>query len=371
MIYHLGAPAEPVPKRVHAGPVELGTPPGRGQPAGVPADDRLPGTAAGHSTPAPPCRHRIRAGALRPFLARHDPGLSSLALLDRQRHLEPYLNQVAAAVNHRTGQPIAASTAKARIQTVGSFLDAIAEWGWPEAPARRLIFPRDAPKLPHPLPRYLPPDQERALLAALEASPNRLYADALLLLRATGMRIGELTDLELDCVHEVPGSGAWLKIPLGQAAHRADGAHRRGDRRDRRPDRRPPFPGPAAAPPAHREDGRLPAHPPGPPRLRDTLRESCAAPPPSRPGRRGAPSAQAHLCHRPGQRRLLAAGPDGAARACLRGDEPALWPAVRRHRPRRVHSGLVLAKPSSARCCPATDPAAAGRLTGGNWRTRR
>ena len=150
------------------------------------------------------------------FLARHDPGLASLALLDRQQHIEPYLNEVAAAVNHRTGEPIAASTARQRIQTVGSFLDAIAEWGWPEAPARRLIFPRDAPKLPHPLPRYLPPDQERALLAALEDSPNRLRADALLLLRATGMRIGELTMLELDCVHEVPGSGAWLKVPLGK-----------------------------------------------------------------------------------------------------------------------------------------------------------
>jgi site-specific recombinase XerD len=150
------------------------------------------------------------------FLARHDPGLVSLALLDRQQHIEPYLNEVAAAVNHRTGMPIAASTAKQRIQTVGLFLDAIAEWGWPEAPARRLIFPRDAPKLPHPLPRYLPPDQERALLAALENSPNRLRADALLLLRATGMRIGELTMLELDCVHEVPGSGTWLKVPLGK-----------------------------------------------------------------------------------------------------------------------------------------------------------
>jgi len=35
-------------------------------------------------------------------------------------------------------------------------------------------------------------------------------------LRATGMRIGELLDLELDCVHEVPGAGAWLKVPLGK-----------------------------------------------------------------------------------------------------------------------------------------------------------
>ena len=108
------------------------------------------------------------------FLARHDPELPSLSALGRQRHIEPYLNEVAVAVNHRTGQPIAASTAKQRIQSVGIFLDAIAEWGWPEAPARRLIFPRDAPKLPHPLPRYLPPDAERALLAALEDSPNRL-----------------------------------------------------------------------------------------------------------------------------------------------------------------------------------------------------
>jgi integrase len=34
--------------------------------------------------------------------------------------------------------------------------------------------------------------------------------------RACGLRIGELTDLELDCVHEVPGQGAWLKVPLGK-----------------------------------------------------------------------------------------------------------------------------------------------------------
>ena len=183
------------------------------------------------------------------FLARHDPSLSSLALLGRQRHIEPYLTEVAVAVNHRTGQPIAASTAKARIQSVGSFLDAIAEWGWPEAPARRLIFPRDAPKLPHPLPRYLPPDQERALLAALEASPNRLYADALLLLRATGMRIGELVDPRAGLRARGPRLRCLAEDPAGQAAHRADGAHRRGNPPAHRPDRR------------HRSPGRPLRHP--------------------------------------------------------------------------------------------------------------
>jgi site-specific recombinase XerD len=216
VIYHLGAPAEPVPKRSTPGRWSWerhldGVPPQVLGPM-VAYLERLQGTHARSSVQgtASELAHFGR------FLARHDAGLASLARLERQRHIEPYLNAVAVAVSHRTGAPIAASSARKRIQSVGVFLDAITEWGWAEAPARRLVFPRDAPRLPHPLPRYLPPDSERVLLAALEDSPNRLYADALLLLRATGMRIGELVDLELDCVHEIPGQGAWLKVPLGK-----------------------------------------------------------------------------------------------------------------------------------------------------------
>lgn len=46
--------------------------------------------------------------------------------------------------------------------------------------------------------------------------PSRLAADACLLQRACGLRVGELLDLELDCVHEVAGQGAWLKVLLGK-----------------------------------------------------------------------------------------------------------------------------------------------------------
>jgi integrase len=157
-----------------------------------------------------------RLGHFARFLAGHDPALASLAGLDRQRHIEPYLAAVAAARNPRTGAVLSPSERRSRILTVGRMIDDIIEWGWAEAPARRLIFARDIPRLPRALPRYLPPDADRALAAALRASPNRLRASALLLLRATGMRIGELLDLELDCVHEVPGAGAWLKVPLGK-----------------------------------------------------------------------------------------------------------------------------------------------------------
>ena len=38
----------------------------------------------------------------------------------------------------------------------------------------------------------------------------------LLLLRATGMRISELLDLELDCLLDFAGHGTWLQVPVGK-----------------------------------------------------------------------------------------------------------------------------------------------------------
>jgi integrase len=149
-------------------------------------------------------------------LATVEPGMASFAALDRRRHVEPFLAKVAAATRAGDGGAVSIGERRQRISAVGRFLADIDEWGWPDAPARRLIFPRDMPKEPRPLPRYIPLDADRRLQAALEASPNRLLADGLLLVRATGIRIGELLALEMDCVHEVPDLGAWLKVPLGK-----------------------------------------------------------------------------------------------------------------------------------------------------------
>ena len=149
-------------------------------------------------------------------LAAVDPSIASLAELDRRRHIEPFLTTVATSIRRDNGEPVSAGERRQRISVLGRFLTDIAEWGWPQAPIRRLIFPRDMPREPRPLPRYLPPDADRRLCQALAGSPNRLAADGLLLARATGIRIGELVDLELDCVHEAPGLGAWLKVPLGK-----------------------------------------------------------------------------------------------------------------------------------------------------------
>jgi integrase len=150
------------------------------------------------------------------FLAEIDPGLTSIADLDRQQHIEPYLNSVANAINSKNGEPITTADQARRVLAASSFLADITEWGWADVPKRRLIFRSDVPRLPKPLPRYLPIDADRRLGEALARSDFRLAADALLLARACGLRIGELLDLELDCVHEVPGNGAWLKVPLGK-----------------------------------------------------------------------------------------------------------------------------------------------------------
>lgn len=149
------------------------------------------------------------------FLAEIDPLLTSLTALDRERHIEPYLNATASAINQKNGAPITRADQARRILAVSGFLNDITEWGWQEAPGRRLIFRSDIPRLPAPLPRYLPVDADRRLAEALERSGFRLAADALLLQRACGLRIGELADLELDCVHEI-GDGSWLKVPLGK-----------------------------------------------------------------------------------------------------------------------------------------------------------
>jgi len=150
------------------------------------------------------------------FLARHYPELTSFAELERRRHVEPYLNSLANAINSKTGEPITRADQARRVLALSNFLSDITEWGWPDAPSRRLVFRADVPRLPQPLPRYLPVDIDRRLTIALEESPSRLCADALLLQRACGLRIGELLDLELDCVHEIPDNGSWLKVPLGK-----------------------------------------------------------------------------------------------------------------------------------------------------------
>ena len=150
------------------------------------------------------------------FLTLADPGLSTLSGLDRQRHIEPYLAFLADAPNSKKDAVITIGEQQRRILAVGNFLTDITEWGWDDAPSGG----RSSAAMPRGCPGSCRVTCPSTLTAA---SPPRCASQAtswppaaLLLQRACGLRIGELLDLELDCAHEVPGSGAWLKVPLGK-----------------------------------------------------------------------------------------------------------------------------------------------------------
>ena len=138
------------------------------------------------------------------------------ATFDRVEHIEAWMTTLTHSPNTKSGGTLSRAEQARRILAVANFLREITEWDWPEAPARTLLYSSDVPRLPQPLPRFLTPDADRRLTQALQDSANRLPADALLLQRACGLRIGELLDLELDAVHDVPGAGSWLKVPLGK-----------------------------------------------------------------------------------------------------------------------------------------------------------
>jgi integrase len=153
------------------------------------------------------------------WLAEHHPELDRLDQLERTTHIEPFLawerTRPWRGPNGR-GRTISATQAHHDIVELRVFFEDIAEWGWPTQPRGRLVFLADIPKMPDPLPRALPPDADRALMAAIGQLDDQLARTGLQLLRATGMRIGELRDLELDCIVDFGRHGPWLRVPLGK-----------------------------------------------------------------------------------------------------------------------------------------------------------
>lgn len=97
-----------------------------------------------------------------------------------------------------------------------AFFDDIAVWGWPDRPPGPVLYRNDIPRQPVPLPPALRPDADTALMAAGRELSDVAAKSAIILLRGTGLRLGELVDLELDCLWDLPGHGTWVKVPLGK-----------------------------------------------------------------------------------------------------------------------------------------------------------
>jgi len=93
----------------------------------------------------------------------------------------------------------------------------LAELAWSAAlpELAQLLRRQDIPRAPRRLPRALSMQQDQLLQQEL-LRRNDLGANVLLLLRHTGMRIGEAADLSFDCLHSA-ATGQWaIHVPLGK-----------------------------------------------------------------------------------------------------------------------------------------------------------
>lgn len=124
-------------------------------------------------------------------------------------------SHTAAWLANLSDRGLAPATRLQRINAVRLYL------GWlydedllPIAPSR-LIFATDYPKLPDYLPRALPPREDAILQRELERS-DKLYDQGLLLMRYTGIRVGELLALPYDCARKDHAGFSYLKVPLGK-----------------------------------------------------------------------------------------------------------------------------------------------------------
>ena len=110
---------------------------------------------------------------------------------------------------------LSANTHRQRLRTLRAFFERIIEWDWPDAPPRNPVLGGDIPKKPEPLPKFLDDRDAARLMAAARACPDPRDRLVVELLARTGMRAGELADLDADAVVRI-GDAHWLRIPLGK-----------------------------------------------------------------------------------------------------------------------------------------------------------
>jgi integrase len=113
------------------------------------------------------------------------------------------------------GRRAAANTVRQRLRMLRVFFERIIEWDWPDAPVRNPIIGRDIPPRPEPLPKFLDDRDAAKLMNAARVAEDQRDRLVVELLARTGLRAGELCDLEADAVVRI-GDGHWLRVPVGK-----------------------------------------------------------------------------------------------------------------------------------------------------------
>ena len=110
---------------------------------------------------------------------------------------------------------LAPCTRSTRIMHVRAYFVWLTERGQFDADPDELLRTSDLPKLPSYLPRPFPVEEDRALQQRF-LKAGTVHGQALLLMRRSGVRVGELVRLEPRCMDEDLKGNAFLKVPLGK-----------------------------------------------------------------------------------------------------------------------------------------------------------
>lgn len=142
------------------------------------------------------------------YLHAEFPQVRQLSQLRRNPHLLGWFRSL--CEQHR---PLSNKTRQQYMLCLRRLFDDLARDGCSLQPS--LILAEDFPPQPKYLPKPLPPEEDQQLQEELRRV-NDLPANALLLTRATGIRIGECIHLTLDCLRSL-GPDQWaLHVPLGK-----------------------------------------------------------------------------------------------------------------------------------------------------------
>jgi len=112
-------------------------------------------------------------------------------------------------------QGLAPATRQQYLVCVRNYLRWMHEQGLVKENPNQLIRHSDIPKRPIYLPRPLPREIDIELSKRLKESDFLLHK-GLLLMRYTGIRVGELISLPLECTYTDHSQRTFLKVPLGK-----------------------------------------------------------------------------------------------------------------------------------------------------------
>jgi site-specific recombinase XerD len=140
------------------------------------------------------------------YLREHHPDVHSFAQLQRQPHIEGWLEHILY---------LKSSSRNKNIRNLRLFFEDLIQWLWPQAPVPGLLSDEDMAPEELPLPKPLPLELDQAVQQAL-SDADSFAAMALLLLRFTGMRVGEMIALPLNALEASDGNTFSLRVPLGK-----------------------------------------------------------------------------------------------------------------------------------------------------------